>query len=236
MDIMKNKRNEVEMKRLQYFLKSFAGIIFFIVILFISAGRINYYQGWIYTALSFLGLMINFILIRNDAELLDERSNPPGDAKEWDKRILKLSALSTIIAYIVAGLDSGRYHWSPDLPWGTYLLGIVLMFGGQLLFVIAKKTNKFFSSVVRIQNDRGHTVCESGLYRYIRHPGYLGMIISWVGFPLLLGSMWSIIPIVFAIYLLLVRTHLEDKTLITELSGYRQYIQKTHNKLVPGIW
>jgi protein-S-isoprenylcysteine O-methyltransferase Ste14 len=110
------------------------------------------------------------------------------------------------------------------------------MFSGQLLFLIAKKTNRFFSSVVRIQNDRGHTVCETGIYRFVRHPGYLGMIISWIGFPLLLGSVWSIIPIVFAIILLLVRTSLEDRTLIKELTGYSQYIQKTRYKLVPGIW
>ena len=224
------------MKRRQYFFKSFAGISFFIVILFISAGRIDYYQGWIYTAMSLTGLFMNFALTSKDAELLDERSNPPKDAKEWDKRILKLSALTTIIACIVAGLDSGRYQWSPQLQWGIYLLGIVFMLSGQLLFLMAKKTNKFFSSVMRIQHDRGHTVCEAGIYRYVRHPGYLGMIISWVGFPLVLGSVWSTIPIAIAIVLLLVRTHLEDRTLIMELSGYSEYVQKTRFKLVPGIW
>jgi len=224
------------MKRIQLLVKSFVGIFFFILILFISAGRIDYYQGWIYSAMSLLGLLMSFAPTNEDDELLNERSKPPKDAKEWDKHILKLSALSTIIALVVAGLDSGRYQWSPHLHWGTCLLGIVLMFIGQLLFLIAKKTNRFFSSVVRIQNDRGHTVCETGLYRFVRHPGYLGMIISWVGFPLLIGSIWSIIPIVFAIVLLLVRTRLEDRTLIKELTGYSQYIQKTRYRLVPGIW
>jgi len=230
------KSVEGSMKRIQYFLKSFAGILFFIVILFISAGRIDYYQGWIYTAMSLLGLLVNFFFTSDDVELLDERSKPPKDAKEWDIRVLKLSALATIIAYIVAGLDSGRYRWSPYLQWEICLLGIVLMFSGQLLFLIAKKTNKFFSSVVRIQNDRGHTVCESGPYKFVRHPGYLGMIISWVGFPLIIGSIWSTIPIVFAIILLLIRTRLEDRTLTEELSGYSQYLQKTRYKLIPGIW
>ena len=224
------------MKRIQYFFKSFAGICFFIVVLFISAGRLDYYQGWIYAAMSLLGLLMSFVLTGDDAELLDERSKPPGDAKAWDKRILKLSALTTIIVCVVAGLDSGRYLWSPPVQWGTCLLGIVLMLSGQLLFLMAKKTNKFFSSVVRIQNDRGHTVCETGPYRYVRHPGYSGMIISWIGFPLVLGSVWSIIPVVLAIILLLVRTSLEDRTLIKELSGYGQYVQQTRFKLVPGIW
>lgn len=116
---------------------------------------------------------MNFTSIGEDTELLNERSHPPTDAKEWDKRILKLSALLTLIAYVVAGLDSGRYQWSPHLQWGICLLGIVFMFIGQLLFLIAKKTNRFFSSVVRIQNDKGHAVCETGLYRFVRHRPHL---------------------------------------------------------------
>jgi protein-S-isoprenylcysteine O-methyltransferase Ste14 len=224
------------MKRIRFLVKSFAGIFFLILILFISAGRIDYYQGWIYSAMSLLGLLMSFAPTNEDTELIHERSKPPKDAKEWDKDILKLSALATIIAYVVAGLDSGRYQWSPQFAWGTCLSGIVLMFIGQLLFLIAKKTNRFFSSVVRIQNDRGHTVCETGLYRFVRHPGYLGMIISWVGFPLLIGSIWSAIPVVFAIILLLVRTRLEDRMLTEELTGYSQYVQKTRYKLVPRIW
>jgi protein-S-isoprenylcysteine O-methyltransferase Ste14 len=224
------------MQRIQLFVKSFAGIFFFILILFISAGRIDYYQGWIFSAMSLLGLLINFAPSNVDTELLHERSRPPKDAKQWDKIIVTLSVLTTIIAYVIAGLDSGRYHWSSHLSWDFCLWGIVLMFIGQLLFLKAKKTNRFFSSVMRIQNDRGHTVCETGPYRFIRHPGYLGMIISWIGFPLLLGSDWSIIPIVLAIILLIVRTSLEDRILIKELTGYSQYVQKTRFKLIPGIW
>ena len=147
-----------------------------------------------------------------------------------------MSAFTIIITYIIAGLDSGRYQWSPQLPWGICLLGIVLLFIGQFLFLLAKKTNRFFSSVMRIQNDRGYTVCETGSYRIVRHPGYLGMIITWIGFPLLLASVWSIIPIVFAIILLLGRTSFEDKTLNKELKGYSQYVQKTRYKLFPGLW
>ncbi|RPI04204.1 MAG: isoprenylcysteine carboxylmethyltransferase family protein [Ignavibacteriae bacterium] len=224
------------MKRIKIFIKSFIGIFFFILILFLSAGRMDYYQGWIFSAVSLLGLLMNFAPSNVDTELLDERSKPPKDAKQWDKLILLLSSLTTIIAYVLAGLDSGRYQWSPQFPWSIYILGIVLMFIGQLLFLKAKKTNRFFSSVMRIQNDRGHTVCETGPYRFVRHPGYLGMIFSWLAFPLLLGSVWSIIPIVPAIILLLVRTSLEDKTLMNELTGYSQYAINTRYRLIPWIW
>jgi len=179
---------------------------------------------------------MNFIIVRDDTELLEERSKLQKDAKEWDIRILKLSSLLTLIAYIVAGLDSGRYHWSERVQWEYCLIGVAFILSGQLLFGIAKKTNKFFSSVVRIQTDRGQTVCEAGIYRFVRHPGYLGMIISWIGFPVLLESAWSAIPVLCAIILLLKRTHLEEKILLDELTGYDRYTQKTHYKLVPGIW
>ncbi len=224
------------MIKLQFFAKTFAGILFFIVILFISAGRMDYSQGWIYSAISVLGLLMNLITIRNDPELMKERSNPGKDARKWDKQILGFSVLTTLVAVVVAGLDSGRFLWSPPFGWTYSLLGILLMLAGQLLFLIAKNQNAFFSSVARIQTERGHTVCDSGLYKSVRHPGYLGMIITWIGFPLLLGSLWSIIPSIAAIVLLLARTKLEDEMLVSELPGYDQYVQKTRYKLVPKLW
>ena len=158
------------------------------------------------------------------------------DTKKWDKAILGLSLLVTITMYITAGLDSGRYHWSPDFHWGLYLLGIILTISGQLLFLIAQKQNKFFSSTVRIQTDRGHVVCETGLYKVVRHPAYLGSIVQALGFPLLFGSLWSILPIGLLIVLFLTRTSLEDKTLKNELKGYLEYANKTIYKLIPFVW
>jgi len=138
--------------------------------------------------------------------------------------------------YIIGGLDSGRYHWSPDFHWSIYLLGIILTGVGQLLFLIAQKQNKFFSSTVRIQTDREHIVCETGLYKIVRHPAYLGSIIQSLGFPLIFGSLWSIIPISFSIILFITRTNLEDKTLINELKGYSEYSNKTRYKIIPFVW
>jgi protein-S-isoprenylcysteine O-methyltransferase Ste14 len=136
----------------------------------------------------------------------------------------------------VAGLDSGRYYWSPQLHWSIYSLGIVLILGAEVIFITAQIQNKFFSSVMRIQTDRGQTVCETGLYKVIRHPAYLGMIISVAGIPLILGSLWCIIPSSLSIMLILVRTYLEDKTLTNELNGYREYTYKTRYKLIPRVW
>ena len=180
--------------------------------------------------------VVNYTVLRIDSELLEERAKPGEGTKSWDKAILGLSLLVTISMYITAGLDSGRYHWSPQYHWSFYILGIILTALGQLLFLIAQKQNRFFSSTVRIQTERGHTVCETGLYKMVRHPAYLGSIIQSLGFPLLFGSRWSIIPVALSIILLVTRTYLEDKTLKNELQGYLNYSQKTRYKIIPFIW
>jgi len=219
-----------------YLIKHLLGTFLFFSILFVSAGRIDYWQGLIYVAIGLFMGLLNYTLLRIDAELLKERSKPGEGTKKWDKSILGLSLLVTISMYIIAGLDSGRYHWSPDFHWSIYLMGIILTASGQLLFLIAQKQNKFFSSTVRIQTDRDHVVCETGLYRIVRHPAYMGSVIQSLGFPLLLGSVWSVIPISFSIILLVTRTNLEDKTLRNELKGYIAYCEKTRFKLIPYVW
>ncbi len=219
-----------------YLIKHFLGTFLFFAIIFASAGRIAYWQGLVYVSIGFLMLILNYTLLRIDSELLKERSKPGEDTKKWDKTILGLSFLVTISMYIIAGLDSGRYHWSPDFHWSIYLLGATLTASGQILFLIAQKQNRFFSSTVRIQTDREHIVCETGLYKIIRHPAYLGSIVQSLGFPLLFGSLWSIIPISISIILIIIRTNLEDRTLKNELKGYPEYSKKTCYKIIPYIW
>lgn len=224
------------MKTGGYIIKHFVGSSLFFLILFISAGRIDYWQGWIYVIIGLAMVALNYTVLRVDNELLIERSKPGEGTKKWDKLLLGLSFLILIIIFITAGLDSGRYHWSPDLHLSLYTLGIILTIVGQLLFLIAQKQNKFFSSTVRIQKERGHTVCETGLYKVVRHPAYLGNTIQTIGFPLLFGSLWSIIPVSLSILLLLIRTSLEDRTLINELNGYCEYTHKTRYKIIPYVW
>jgi len=219
-----------------YLVKHFVGTFLFFTIIFISAGRIDYWQGLIYVVIGLIMSVLSYTVFRIDSELLNERAKLGEGAKQWDKTILGLSFLTTISMYILAGLDSGRYNWSPDFPMSLTVLGILLTMTGQLIFLIAQKQNKFFSSTVRIQTDRGHVVCETGLYKIVRHPAYLGMIIQSFGFPLLFGSLWSIIPICLSVILILIRTTLEDKTLKNELKGYQEYTYKTRYRIVPYIW
>jgi protein-S-isoprenylcysteine O-methyltransferase Ste14 len=224
------------MRTSQYIIKHLTGTFIFYLILFISAGRIDYWQGWIYVITGFVMFTLSYTVLRVDNELLNERSKPGGGAKKWDKALLGLSFLIMIIMFITAGLDSGRYHWSSDLHWSLYMLGIIFTLAGQLLFIIAQKQNKFFSSTVRIQAERGHTVCETGLYNIVRHPAYSGNIIQTIGFPMLFGSFWCILPASISIIIILIRTYLEDRTLILELNGYSEYTRKTGYKIIPYVW
>lgn len=219
-----------------YLIKHFFGTFVFFSIIFFSAGRIDYFQGLLYVAIGLTMALLNYTVLRIDSELSAERSKPGDGTKSWDKAILGLSLLATIAMYCVAGLDSGRYHWSPQFHWSLIALGAVLTAVGQLLFLIAQKQNKFFSSTVRIQTERCHTVCDTGLYRVVRHPAYMGMLIQTIGFPLIFGSLWSIIPASASVILLLVRTCLEDKTLKKELNGYLAYSEKTRYRIIPFVW
>lgn len=219
----------------RYFFKQLAGSLLVYALLFLSSGRLDYWQAWIYVTLGFIMTVLNYSLLRPDDALLEERGKPGKNVKNWDKLILSLSFLINIIMFLVAGLDSGRFFWSPLFHPGLMILGGIFTAAGQLLFLTAQKQNPFFSSMVRIQEDRGHVVVDTGLYRLVRHPGYLGSFIQALGFPLLFGSVWSVIPAVISIILIVIRTRLEDRTLRNELKGYVNYCQKTKYMLLPLI-
>ena len=96
--------------------------------------------------------------------------------------------------------------------------------------------NRFFSSVTRIQKERGHAVCDSGPYGIVRHPGYAGNLLALPGIVLALGSVWTIIPVIVALIIALIRTVLEDKTLQEELPGYQDYAHRVRYRLIPGVF
>lgn len=219
-----------------YIIKHLSGTLIFFLILFVSAGTLNYWQAWVYAAIGLVMGAMHYTVLKMDSDLLEERATAGSDTTKWDKRILGLTFLMSLAMYVTAGLDSGRFHWSPDLHWSLYAIGILLTIVGQLLFLIAQKQNKFFSSTVRIQKDRGQTVCNTGLYRFVRHPGYLGSILQSLGFPLIMGSLWSIIPISLLTILFLIRTHLEDKTLKEGLKGYLDYTHNVRYRIIPYVW
>ena len=221
---------------MKFLIKAIITTLTFSAILFLCAGKVSYFQGGIFLTTNLVSAILNFWAIKNDAELISERSKIGEGTKSWDKLILALSGLAYLAGVAISGFDSGRYQWSPNFHWSIYVLGVALTFIGQVIFLKARNENKFFSSVVRIQTDRGHTVCDTGVYRIVRHPGYSGMTISLFALPLITGSLWSMIPIIIDIILLFMRTYFEDEMLKEELSGYHEYAQKTKQRLIPKIW
>ena len=136
---------------------------------------------------------------------------------------------------IVAGLDH-RFEWSPLFPAWLALPGLLLVAAGYAFASWALAENRFFSSVVRIQKERGHRVCDTGPYRIVRHPGYAGNLLALPGMVLALGSVWLLIPAAAALVIAVIRTELEDRTLREELPGYPDYARRVRYRLIPWVY
>ena len=136
---------------------------------------------------------------------------------------------------LVAGLDA-RFVWTPGFNEAYNIVGAVMLASGLGLGGWAMISNAYFSTAVRIQTDRGHEVCRSGPYRYVRHPGYAGFVLQSLGTPILLGSWWALMPGIAAGVLMVMRASLEDRVLQAELKGYPEFVNKVRYRLVPGLW
>jgi len=205
--------------------------------LFWSAGRWDWGWGWALVAVYALWVAANAILlIPRQPEMLAERAqrNISG-MKSWDKTLISLIGLSTLVKYILAGFDI-RYGWSAPLPMWLHVLALLISAFGYALGTWAMVENAYFSLVVRIQEERGHQVCNTGPYRFVRHPGYLGTLLFEFFVPILLGSWWALIPGALTSLLTIIRTSFEDRALQEELPGYAEFSQDTRFRLVPGIW
>jgi len=215
-------------------LKGALGGLWLGAFLFISAGRLDWPAAWIYTGIATVDGILLLLLV--SPELMRERTHPKADAKAWDRVFARLTGpLGSTVILVVAGLDK-RFGWSSQVPLAVQVAGLIAFMLGMGLLTWAMAVNNYFSLVVRIQTDRGHTVVTGGPYRYVRHPGYVAGIIFQLGTPLLLGALWALVPAGLTALLLVVRTTLEDRTLLNELEGYWEYAQQTRYRLLPGVW
>jgi protein-S-isoprenylcysteine O-methyltransferase Ste14 len=217
------------------FLISLAATLVFVAIVLVSAGRPTVWQAWVYAGMSFALNVGQRLILRDNPELARERAKPSAEAPRWDKGLLGFGLLLTLSMLVTAGLQFRRFP-GPSLPITWFTIGVLLNLAGAIFFLWALRENRFFSAAVRIQTDRRHTVCTTGPYRIVRHPGNLGMIVGTLGFPLLFQSTWSFVPAGLAVLTLIVRTHLEDVLLTNELDGYREYREQTRFRLVPWLW
>jgi protein-S-isoprenylcysteine O-methyltransferase Ste14 len=200
--------------------------------LFGSAGRFAIAGFWIYLVIFVVVFIAAFVML--DRGLLQERMRPGGKPTPLGLRLLNVILL---VHWIIAGLDRGRLHWTDTVPAWLQALGLVAVAGGYALVFWAMLVNRFFSSVVRIQSDRGHYVVDRGPYALVRHPGYSAGILIVLASGIALGSWLASAFLVAAVLpFLLFRVIKEDHVLQNQLNGYADYARRVRWRLVPGLW
>jgi len=221
---------------LRFAVREIMGVATVGVALFWSAGRVDWWPGWALIAIMLVWITATTIVIlRINPDLLAERLGPRKGAKRWDMAIMGIVGIATLVRLIIAGLDQ-RYGWTSGIPLGAQIAALVVTALGYALVVWATASNAFFSQIVRMQSERGHTVAAGGPYRFVRHPAYVGTILSELAVPVLLASWWALIPGGLNAVLFVLRTALEDRTLQAELNGYTDYACQVRYRLLPGVW
>jgi protein-S-isoprenylcysteine O-methyltransferase Ste14 len=208
-------------------------------VLLLAAGRLNWLEGWVYLVMNAVTQGVSaVVLISRNPGLLAERSrlHPGSGTKSWDRYLsLAVALLAPLAILVTAGLDA-RFGWTAPTNRTAWAAAVALALACQIFVVWAMASNPFFAVTVRIQDDRGHRVVSSGPYRLVRHPGYLGALLYSLLCPLVLGSWWTFLPVIFSCILIAIRASLEDRTLKAELPGYAEYAAAVRWRLFPGVW
>ena len=214
--------------------KSLVGSVVLATLLFVSAGTVRWPMAWLLFVLFVAVAIATYLLV--DPALIAERSLNRRSTQKWDNVLMGVyGTLTVLVVPVVAGLDF-RFDWSPKLPVLVEIVALVVNIAGWSLHIWAMRANAFFAIVVRLQEDRNQTVASGGPYQWIRHPGYAGGICFNLATPIMLGSLWGLIPAMIAALLLVLRTALEDRLLHRKLAGYVQYAATVRYRLVPGVW
>ncbi len=213
-----------------------AAVAIFAVVIFWPAGRLDWLAGWIYVGVVALYFLVSLVYLeRVNPEVIEARMRMGKGTERWDIVWGIIFGPILLAIYVVAGLDAIRFEWSAMSPL-LWPLGLILFVSGAALFSWSMGVNPFFEKTVRIQTERGHRVIDTGPYARVRHPGYVGFFGWCVSAPLLLGSWWAFVPAIASVVGLVVRTALEDRTLLHELEGYAAYSERVRYRLLPGIW
>lgn len=196
-------------------------------------------MGWAYIFITLGGVILSRILVaRVHPDLLTERaaSMDATDVPSWDRKLVPfVSTYIPLAILLAAGLDK-RFGWTGSVPFWIQITGMVVVLAAVSLSIWAMLANRYFSAFVRLQNDRGHQVVANGPYAIIRHPGYAAGILANLGVPFMLGTLWALVPAIFGIGIIAIRTNLEDHYLQNELNGYKTYTEKVRWRILPFVW
>jgi protein-S-isoprenylcysteine O-methyltransferase Ste14 len=172
-------------------------------------------------------------MVSIDDDLARERFRPPEPGA--DRLPLRAIRIVAVAHLVVGALDAGRWHLTA-VPSAVRAVALVAMTIGGVLIIQSMRANRFFSSVIRVQRERGHRVVDTGPYRAIRHPGYLGMLIMVPCSALALGSWLGFVLATVYAALIVRRVWFEDAFLRANLIGYPAYAARVTHRLIPGGW
>jgi protein-S-isoprenylcysteine O-methyltransferase Ste14 len=231
--------HDAQPKMKNLILKSFVGLIFLLIVmstlLFIPAGTLNYWQAWVFLVV-FGGssLIITLYLMKNDSKLLEKRvvAGPTAEKLTSEKIIQSITSV-WFIAMLVIPAIGRRLHWSFVLPSLSVLGDIFLAISFYIIFLVFKE-NSFTSATIELQVEQ--KVISTGLYRFVRHPMYMGAFLLFVGMSLALGSWWDFALFAIVMPALIWRLLDEEKFLAKNLQGYKEYQKKVKYHLIPLVW
>lgn len=222
--------------RASLLLRGTLAILVFAAGLFALAGHLRYVQAAVLAAASWLVLAALALGFGDRIGVIAERMKPAPNAKAWDKYLMAAFMPLAGAVIVVAALDGGRFRWTVELPLWVYPPAVAAFCAAAVFHLWAIVANEFYVSTVAVQRDKGHRAVERGPYAFVRHPGYLGIIVMEITIPLILGSLWALIASGLAAVVLLVRAGLEDRVLRRELPGYADYASRVRFRVVPGVW
>lgn len=214
------------------FLRAGLGLPIMALIIILPAGSWRYWQGWMYVFTLIIPMFFMFAyLLRNDPALLERRMRMR-EKEAVQRKIISLSYLYFLSAFILPGLDV-RFGWS-HVPPLVSIIANVLVFAGYMIFFWVLATNSFVSRVVEVESNQ--RVVSTGPYALVRHPMYTGVIIMYLASPVALGSYWALLPAALVVHLLVARIFNEEQVLLRDLPGYKEYTQSVVFRLIPGVW
>jgi protein-S-isoprenylcysteine O-methyltransferase Ste14 len=222
--------------RVSLLLKGTVAVGLFTAGLFALAGHLRYFQAAVLAAASWLVLAALALGFSDRVGVIAERMKPAPNAKPWDRLLMAAFMPLAGAVIVVAALDGGRFHWTTDLPLWIYPPAVVAFCAAAILHLWAIVANEFYVSTVAVLRERGHRTVDRGPYAFVRHPGYLGILVMEFTIPLILGSLWALIASGLVAAVLLMRAGLEDRVLHDELPGYAEYAARVRYRVVPGVW
>jgi protein-S-isoprenylcysteine O-methyltransferase Ste14 len=214
---------------------SFWGIVSWILILFLPAGTLHYWQAWVFLAVFTAATILPtaYIAKTNPAALQRRmHAGPRAEPRKSQKYIMTGSFLGIFAVMVFSAFDH-RFGWSPVPAW-TSVLGDVLVAGGLGIALLVITQNSYAGATVQVEP--GQKLASGGLYKFVRHPMYVGNVLMMIGIPLALDSFWGLVFVIPGAVVLTLRILDEEKLLNRELTGYREYSQRVRYRLVPYIW